>query len=72
MEFTLLNHPLDCPTCDKGGACELQDRAFEYGYGASRFGFDRRHAEKHYPLSDYVILDQERCIHCKRCVRYFE
>lgn len=72
MEFTLLNHPLDCPTCDKGGACELQDRAFEYGYGASRFGFDRRHADKHYPLSDFVILDQERCIHCKRCVRYFE
>ena len=72
MEFTLLNHPLDCPTCDKGGACELQDRAFEYGYGASRYGFDRRHADKHYPLSDYIILDQERCIHCKRCVRYFE
>ncbi|MEF2278674.1 NADH-quinone oxidoreductase subunit NuoG [Deinococcus sp. YIM 134068] len=72
MEFTLLNHPLDCPTCDKGGACSLQDRAFEYGYGASRFGFDRRHADKHYPLSDFIILDQERCIHCKRCVRYFE
>ncbi len=72
MEFTLLNHPLDCPTCDKGGACELQDRAFEYGYGASRFGFDRRHADKHYPLSEFIILDQERCIHCKRCVRYFE
>jgi NADH-quinone oxidoreductase subunit G len=72
MEFHLLNHPLDCPTCDKGGACELQDRAFEYGYGESRFGFERRHAEKHYPLSENVILDQERCIHCKRCVRYFE
>lgn len=72
MEFTLLNHPLDCPTCDKGGACDLQDRAFEYGYGASRYGFDRRHADKHYPLSEYIILDQERCIHCKRCVRYFE
>lgn len=72
MEFTLINHPLDCPTCDKGGACELQDRAFEYGYGVSRFQFDRRHAEKHYELSEFVILDQERCIHCKRCVRYFE
>lgn len=72
MEFTLINHPLDCPTCDKGGACELQDRAFEYGYGASRYGFTRRHADKHYPLSDFIILDQERCIHCKRCVRYFE
>ncbi len=72
MEFTLLNHPLDCPTCDKGGACELQDRAYEYGYGESRFQFDRRHADKHYPLSEFIILDQERCIHCKRCVRYFE
>ncbi|GGJ20471.1 NADH-quinone oxidoreductase subunit NuoG [Deinococcus roseus] len=72
MEFTLINHPLDCPTCDKGGACELQDRAFEYGYGVSRFQFDRRHAEKHYELSEFVVLDQERCIHCKRCVRYFE
>ena len=72
MEFTLINHPLDCPTCDKGGACELQDRAFEYGYGESRFEFDRRHAEKHYDLSKFVVLDQERCIHCKRCVRYFE
>ena len=72
MEFTLINHPLDCPTCDKGGACELQDRAFEYGYGESRFEFDRRHAEKHYDLSEFVVLDQERCIHCKRCVRYFE
>jgi NADH-quinone oxidoreductase subunit G len=72
VEFTLLNHPLDCPTCDKGGACELQDRSYEYGYGASRFVFDRRHADKHYPLSDLVVLDQERCIHCKRCVRYFE
>lgn len=72
MEFTLINHPLDCPTCDKGGACELQDRAYEYGYGESRFQFDRRHADKHYPLSEFVILDQERCIHCKRCVRYFE
>lgn len=72
MEFTLINHPLDCPTCDKGGACELQDRAFEYGYGVSRFEFDRRHADKHYPLSELVVLDQERCIHCKRCVRYFE
>ncbi len=72
MEFTLINHPLDCPTCDKGGACELQDRAYEYGYGDSRFEFDRRHADKHYNLSENVVLDQERCIHCKRCVRYFE
>ncbi len=72
VEFTLINHPLDCPTCDKGGACELQDRAYEYGTGVSRFVFDKRHQEKHAALSDLITLDRERCIHCKRCVRYFE
>jgi NADH-quinone oxidoreductase subunit G len=72
VEFTLINHPLDCPTCDKGGACELQDRAYEYGTGHSRFVFDKRHQEKHHALSDLITLDRERCIHCKRCVRYFE
>lgn len=72
MEFTLINHPLDCPTCDKGGACELQDRAYEYGRGVSRFAFDKRHQEKHHALSELITLDRERCIHCKRCVRYFE
>ena len=72
MEMTLINHPLDCPTCDKGGACELQDRAYEYGSGISRFEFDKRHQEKHHALSELITLDRERCIHCKRCVRYFE
>ncbi len=72
VEMTLINHPLDCPTCDKGGACELQDRAYEYGTGLSRFVFDKRHQEKHHALSDLITLDRERCIHCKRCVRYFE
>ena len=72
MEFTLINHPLDCPVCDKGGACELQDRAYEYGSGTSRFEFDKRHQEKHHVLSELITLDRERCIHCKRCVRYFE
>lgn len=72
IEFTLINHPLDCPTCDKGGACELQDRAYEYGTGHSRFVFDKRHQEKHHALSEVITLDRERCIHCKRCVRYFE
>ena len=72
MEFTLINHPLDCPTCDKGGACELQDRAYEYGSGVSRFQFTKRHQEKHHALSPLITLDRERCIHCKRCVRYFE
>ena len=85
VEFTLLNHPLDCPTCDKGGACELQDRTVEYGLYEkyyqkaplelptyTRFEFTRRHVDKHHPLSPFVVLDRERCIHCKRCVRYFE
>jgi NADH-quinone oxidoreductase subunit G len=72
VEFTLINHPLDCPVCDKGGACELQDRAYEYGEGVSRFMFDKRHQEKHAALSELITLDRERCIHCKRCVRYFE
>jgi len=72
VEFTLINHPLDCPVCDKGGACELQDRSYEYGSGVSRFEFDKRHQEKHHRLSDLITLDRERCIHCKRCVRYFE
>lgn len=72
VEFTLINHPLDCPVCDKGGACELQDRAYEYGSGLSRFRFDKRHQEKHHALSELITLDRERCIHCKRCVRYFE
>ena len=72
VELHLINHPLDCPTCDKGGACELQDRAYEYGDGLSRFIFDKRNQEKHHTLSDLVTLDRERCIHCKRCVRYFE
>jgi NADH-quinone oxidoreductase subunit G len=72
VEFTLANHPLDCPVCDKGGACELQDRAYEYGEGISRFAFTKRHQEKHHALSPLITLDRERCIHCKRCVRYFE
>ena len=72
VEFTLANHPLDCPVCDKGGACELQDRAYEYGEGVSRFAFTKRHQEKHHALSAAITLDRERCIHCKRCVRYFE
>lgn len=85
VELTLLNHPLDCPTCDKGGACELQDRSYEYGLVEkfyqpdpmelpmyTRFEMTRRHVDKHHPLSPFIVLDRERCIHCKRCVRYFE
>jgi len=84
VELTLANHPLDCPTCDKGGACDLQDRAYEYGLDEkfytrpdgepvyTRYEFTKRHVDKHHPLSEFIILDRERCIHCKRCVRYFE
>jgi NADH-quinone oxidoreductase subunit G len=84
VELTLANHPLDCPTCDKGGACDLQDRAYEYGLDKkfytgptgepvyTRYEFTKRHVDKHHPLSEFIILDRERCIHCKRCVRYFE
>lgn len=72
VEMTLINHPLDCPVCDKGGACELQDQAYQYGDGESRFVFDKRHQEKNHPLSELISLDRERCIHCKRCIRYFE
>ncbi len=84
VELTLANHPLDCPTCDKGGACDLQDRAYEYGLEQkfytgptgepvyTRYEFSKRHVDKHHPLSEFIILDRERCIHCKRCVRYFE
>jgi len=72
VEMTLINHPLDCPVCDKGGACELQDQAYQYGPSESRFVFDKRHQEKNHPLSELISLDRERCIHCKRCIRYFE
>ncbi|MDW8482370.1 MAG: 2Fe-2S iron-sulfur cluster-binding protein [Meiothermus sp.] len=85
VELTLFNHPLDCPTCDKGGACELQDRSYEYGLAEkfyhpnpqelplyTRFEMTRRHIDKHHALSPFIVLDRERCIHCKRCVRYFE
>lgn len=72
MELHLINHPLDCPVCDKGGACDLQDQAYRYGRGYSRFEFDKRVFDKAVPLSDAIVLDRERCIHCKRCVRYFE
>jgi len=72
MELHLINHPLDCPVCDKGGACDLQDQSYRYGRGYSRFEFDKRVFEKAVPLSDTITLDRERCIHCKRCVRYFE
>jgi NADH-quinone oxidoreductase subunit G len=73
MEFFLANHPLDCPVCDKGGECMLQDQAMGYGYGTSRVQdlyHLRRDLAKDYPLSPLITLDQERCIQCARCTRF--
>jgi NADH-quinone oxidoreductase subunit G len=70
LEFLLINHPLDCPICDKGGECDLQDFALRYGPGASRFDLRKRHFEKPIPVSDNILLDRERCIACQRCVRF--
>ena len=70
IEFLLLNHPLDCPVCDKGGECPLQDNTFRYGRGVSRFAEMKRHFVKPIPLSDKILLDRERCIMCYRCVRF--
>jgi len=70
LGFLLINHPLDCPICDKGGECPLQDQTLQYGPGASKFVEEKNHKAKHYPLSELVILDQERCVLCWRCVRY--
>ncbi|MCB1245904.1 MAG: (2Fe-2S)-binding protein, partial [Acidimicrobiia bacterium] len=69
LEFLLINHPLDCPICDKGGECPLQDQTMAYGPGESRFIEAKRTFEKPIPISDVVLLDRERCILCDRCVR---
>lgn len=70
LEFLLLNHPLDCPVCDRGGECPLQDQALEFGPGESRFVEAKRTYEKPVPLSDLVALDRERCVLCARCTRF--
>jgi NADH-quinone oxidoreductase subunit G len=70
LELLLANHPLDCPVCDKGGECPLQDQAFSHGPGESRFVEEKRHYEKPIPLSEHVLLDRERCILCDRCTRF--
>jgi NADH-quinone oxidoreductase subunit G len=70
LEFLLTNHPLDCPVCDKGGECPLQDNAYAFGPGESRFVEEKRHYEKPIPISDLVHLDRERCILCDRCTRF--
>jgi NADH-quinone oxidoreductase subunit G len=70
LEFLLVNHPLDCPVCDKGGECPLQDQTMSHGPGESRFVEEKRHFEKPIPISDLVMLDRERCILCDRCTRF--
>jgi len=70
MEFLLLNHPLDCPVCDKGGECALQDLSFRYGSGKTRMTFRKRSLEKPIPISPTIALDRERCIMCFRCTRF--
>ncbi|MFH0944412.1 MAG: 2Fe-2S iron-sulfur cluster-binding protein [Planctomycetota bacterium] len=72
LEALLLNHPLDCPICDKAGECWLQDYTYEYGAAAGRNEFPRRKAQKRVHISEHVLLDQERCILCTRCVRFLD
>jgi NADH-quinone oxidoreductase subunit G len=71
VEFILTSHPLDCPVCDKGGECPLQNLTMGFGPGQSRFIFDdKKHFAKHKPLGELIFLDRERCIQCGRCVRF--
>jgi NADH-quinone oxidoreductase subunit G len=72
LEFILVNHPLDCPVCDKGGECPLQDLTFRYGPGSSRMDFPKRTFDKPIPISPLIALDRERCILCYRCTRFSE
>ena len=71
LEFLLTSHPLDCPICDKGGECPLQNLTMRHGPQSSRMYFeDKQLLDKHYPLGDLIFLDRERCIQCARCVRF--
>src|SRR5437870_8640067 len=72
LEFILVNHPLDCPVCDKGGECPLQDLTFRYGPGNTRMTFEKRTFDKPIPISPLIALDRERCILCYRCTRFSE
>ncbi len=72
MELLLINHPLDCPMCDKGGECPLQNQAMSSGQGETRYAEDKRTFAKPVPISTQVLLDRERCISCTRCVRMSE
>ncbi|NMB88642.1 MAG: NADH-quinone oxidoreductase subunit NuoG [Chloroflexi bacterium] len=71
VEFLLTSHPLDCPVCDKGGECPLQNLTMAFGPGQSRFLLDEKmHLAKHHPLGELIYLDRERCIQCARCIRF--
>jgi NADH-quinone oxidoreductase subunit G len=70
LEFLLINHPLDCPICDRGGECPLQDQTYRHGPGSSRYIEPKRTYEKALEISDLVVLDRERCVLCWRCVRF--
>jgi NADH-quinone oxidoreductase subunit G len=72
LEYELVNHPLDCPVCDKGGECPLQDYTFRHGYPTSRVVSPRLHFQKPIPLSERIALDRERCVLCYRCTRYYD
>lgn len=72
LEFLLANHPLDCPICDRGGECPLQNMTVAYGPPTTRYIEEKRHFPKAMPISDYVVLDRERCIQCMRCTRFTE
>ena len=72
LEFLLINHPLDCPVCDKGGECPLQDLTFRYGPGSTRMTLPKRTHTKPVPISPLIKLDRERCILCYRCTRFSE
>ena len=70
LEFLLINHPLDCPICDKGGECPLQDQTMAFGPGESRFIEEKRTYRKPIPVNENVFLDRERCVLCDRCTRF--
>jgi len=70
LEFLLANHPLDCPVCDKGGECPLQDQTLAHGSGETRFIEEKRHFVKPVEIGELVLLDRERCIQCARCTRF--
>jgi NADH-quinone oxidoreductase subunit G len=70
MEFLLINHPLDCPICDQAGECKLQEYSVEYGTGGSRFVEEKVHKPKNVDLGARIVLDDERCIMCSRCIRF--